>query len=54
MVWKKGHMIREGFMIFNWIRKKVTEDFYISCNATVTNKYVLTYVSNILRINIKS
>ena len=36
------------------IRKNVIVDFYISCNATVTDKYVLTYISNISRINIES
>ena len=51
---KKGNMIQEGFMTFNWIRKKVIVDFYISCNATVRDKYVLTYVSDISRINIES
>ena len=54
MVSKKGNMIREGLMTFNWIRKTIIVDFYISCNATVTDKYVLTYVSDILRINIES
>ena len=34
--------------------KNVIVDFYISCNAVVTDKYVLTYVSNISRINIES
>ena len=48
MVWKKGNMIQEGFMTFKWMRKKAKVDFYISCNAAVTDKYVLTYVSNIL------
>ena len=43
-----------GFMTFNWMRKNVIVDFYISCNAAVTDKYVLTYVSNISRINIES
>ena len=37
-----------------WIRKKVIVDFYISCNATVRNKYVFRYVSDISRINIQS
>ena len=41
-------------MTSNWMRKKVIVDFYISCNAAVTDKYVLTYVSNISRINIES
>ena len=36
------------------MRKNVIVDFYISCNAAVTDKYVLTYVSNISRINIES
>ena len=44
-------MIQEGFMTFYWIRKKVIVDFYISCNATVRNKYVFRYVSDISRIN---
>ena len=41
-------------MTFYWIRKKVIADFYISCNATVRNKYVFRYVSDISRINIQS
>ena len=41
-------------MTIHWMRKKVIVDFNISCNATVTDKYVLTYVSNISRINIES
>ena len=53
MVWKKGNMILEGFMTFNWMRKNVIVDFYISCNAAVTDKYVLTDVSKISRINIE-
>ena len=54
MVSKKGNMIQEEFMTFHWIRKMVIVDFYISYNATVTDKYVLTYVSDILKINIES
>ena len=41
-------------MTFHWIRKKVIVDFYISYNATVTDKNVLSYESDILRINIES
>ena len=54
MILKKGNMIEEGFMTFYWIRKKVIVDFYISCNATVRNKYVFRYVSDISKINIQS
>ena len=51
---KKGNMILQGFMTINWMSKNVIVDFYIPFNAAVTDKYVLTYVSNISRINIES
>ena len=51
---KKNNMMQEGFMTFYKIRKKIIVDFYISCNATVRNKYVFRYVSDISRIKIKS
>ena len=35
-------------------QKKIIVDFYISYNATIRNKYVFRYVSDISRINIKS
>ena len=41
-------------MTFSGLEKKVIVDFYISCNATVRNKYVFRYVSDISRINIQS
>ena len=50
---RKGNMIQEGFMTFYWVRKKIIVDFYISCNATVRNKYVFRYVSDISRISIQ-
>ena len=46
-------MMQEDFMIFYKIRKKIV-DFYISCNATIRNKYLFRYVSDISRIKIKS
>ena len=36
------------------MRKNVIVHFYIWCNVTVRDKYVLTSVSNVSRINIKS
>ena len=54
IILKKGNMIPERLMTFYWIRKKVIVDLYISCNATVRNKYVFRYVSDISRINIES
>ena len=51
---KKSNMMQEGFMTFYEIRKKIIVDFYISCNATIRNKYVFRYVSDISRIKIKS
>ena len=39
-VWIKGNMIVNGFMTYLWMRKNVTVDFYIWCNATVKDKYI--------------
>ena len=46
-------MMQEDFMTLYKIRKKIV-DFYISCNATIRNKYLFRYVSDISRIKIKS
>ena len=46
-------MMQEDFITFYKIRKKIV-DFYISCNATIRNKYVFRYVSDISRIKINS
>ena len=53
-VWLSGNIILEGFMTFNWMRKNVIVHFYIWCTVAVRNKYVLTSVSNVSRINIES
>ena len=54
MVWKKGNNILEEFMTFNLMRKNVIVDFYIWCNEAVIDKYLLTSVSNVSRINIEN
>ena len=41
-------------MTFNCMRKNVIVQFDIWCNVTVRDKYVLTSVSNVSRINIES
>ena len=53
IICKKSNMMQEDFMTFYKIRKKIV-DFYISCNATIRNKYLFRYVSDISRIKIKS
>ena len=35
---EKGNMIVEGFMTCHYMRKNVTVDFYIVCNAAVRDK----------------
>ena len=53
IICKKSNMMQEDFMMFYKIRKKIV-DFYISCNATIRNKYLFRYVIDISRIKIKS
>ena len=52
--WKKAIWFKRGSWHFTGSEKKIIVDFYISCNATIRNKYVFRYVSDISRINIKS
>ena len=51
---KKKYDAREVHNILQDQKKKIIVDIYISCNATIRNKYVFRYVSDISRIKINS
>ena len=51
---KKKYDARGVHDILQDQKKKIIIDFYISCNATIRNKYVFRYVSDISRIKINS
>ena len=54
MVWEKGDMVIEEFITFNWIRKYIILDFYMSLNEAIIHKYVLRSINNVSRINFES
>ena len=58
MIWlsylKKEIWCKRGSWHCTRSEKKIIVDFYISCNATIRNKYVFRYVSDISWIKINS
>ena len=54
IILKKAIWFKRGSWYFTGSEKKIIVDFYISYNATIRNKYVFRYISDISRINIKS
>ena len=52
-VMEKSGRVLEEFITCNYMRKNIIVDFYKWCNEAVMQKYILIFVRNISRINIK-